>query len=232
MSIRIFIPTFSAYINYNPLPSRKFLLLSIILTKGIFTTAQTRFSFFAGPQATTVHYVVRGSEQSTDFKFGFQAGAGAKIEFDNRLYFSPAIYYSLKGYKVVLKQGAYPPGLLAINNNTTVHTLETAFLLQYDFSSRPSHFFFKGGPSLDFQLAGREKFDLGDGSQINRKMKYGFADYGHYAASAIVQVGYETASNYIFYVHYAHGLTNLNNADEGPSVFYRVLGISIGKYFK
>ena len=114
MSIRIFIPIFSVYINYNPLPSRKFLLLSIILTKGIFTTAQTRFSFFAGPQATTVHYVVRGSEQSTDFKFGFQAGVGAKIEFDNKLYFSPAIYYSLKGYKVVLKQGAYPPGLLAI----------------------------------------------------------------------------------------------------------------------
>ena len=214
------------------MPSRKLFLLSIILTKGIFTTAQTRFSFFAGPQATTVHYVVRGSEQSTDFKFGFQAGAGAKIEFDNRLYFSPAIYYSLKGYRVVLKQSAYPPGLHAINNNTTVHTLEAAFLLQYDFSSRPSHFFFKAGPSLDFQLSGREKFDLDDGSKINRKMKYGFADYGRYAAAGILQVGYETAGNYIFYVHYGHGLSNLNNADEGPSVFYRVLGISIGKYFK
>lgn len=214
------------------MPSRKFLLLSIILTKGIFTAAQTRFAFFAGPQASTVHYVVRGSEQSTDFKFGFQAGAGAKIEFDNRLYFTPAIYYSLKGYKVVLKQAAYPPGLLAINNNTTVHTLETAFLLQFDFSNRASHFFLKGGPSLDFQLAGREKFDLDDGSQINRKMKYGFGDYGRYAASAILQVGYETASRYIFYVHYAHGLANLNNADEGPSVYYRVIGISIGKYLK
>ena len=214
------------------MPSRKFLLLIIILIKGIVSTAQTRFSFFAGPQATTVHYVVKGSEQSTDFKFGFQAGAGAKIEFDNRLYFSPAIYYSLKGYKVVLKQATYPPGALAINNNTNVHTLETAFLLQYDFSSRSSHFFLKAGPSLDFQLAGREKFDLGDGSKIDRKMKYGFADYGRYAASAILQVGYETASNYIFYAHYAHGLSNLNNADEGPSVFYRVLGISVGKYFR
>ena len=214
------------------MPSRKFLLLSIILTKGIVTTAQTRFSFFAGPQATTVHYVVRGSEQSTDFKFGFQAGAGAKIEFDNRLYFSPAIYYSLKGYKVELKQGAYPPGLHAINNNTTVHTLETAFLLQYDFGNSSSHFFLKAGPSLDFQLSGREKFDLDDGSKINRKMKYGFADYGRYAAAGILQIGYETAGNYIFYVHYAHGLSNLNNADEGPTVFYRVLGISIGKYFK
>ena len=210
----------------------KLILLSLILSNSFITRAQTRFCFFAGPQTTTVHYVVRGSEQSTDFKFGFQAGAGAKIEFDNRLYFTPAIYYSLKGYKVVLKQAAYPPGLLALNNNTSVHTLETAFLLQYDFSSSPSHYFLKAGPSLDFQLSGREKFELGDGSKINRNMKYDFAAYGRYAASAILQVGYETSSRYIFYIHYAHGLSNLNNADAGPSIYYRVIGVTVGKYLK
>ncbi|MCW3117016.1 MAG: PorT family protein [Chitinophagaceae bacterium] len=210
----------------------KFFLLSIILLPGIYTTAQTRFNLFAGPQLTSASYQVGGAKQSTQLKPGFQLGAGAKIEFENRLFFSPAIYYSYKGYKVVLNKAANPPDPTAIDNNTQIHTLETAFLLQYDFSKNPSHFFFKFGPSLDFQLSGKEKFDRADGSSISRSMKYSFSGYGRYAASAVLQVGYETSNNLIFYIHYAHGLTNLNNADLGPSIQHRVIGVTVGKYFK
>ena len=210
----------------------KFLLFSTILLTGIFSTAQIRFTIFAGPQVTTAHYSVRDTKQSTDFKFGFQAGAGAKVEFDNQLYFSPAIYYSYKGYKAVLNQAAEPPDLTAVNNNVAVHTVETAFLLQYDFSKKAAHFFLKFGPSLDFQLSGKEKFDVIDGGHVSRGMTFDFSHYGRYAASGILQLGYETPHNFIFYIHYAHGLTNLNNADAGPSIHNRVAGITIGKYLK
>jgi Outer membrane protein beta-barrel domain len=210
----------------------KFFLLSIILLTGIFTIAQTRISVFAGPQITTARYHVGDTKQSTEFKPGFQLGAGAKIEFDNKLYFSPAIYYSFKGYKVALNRAATPPDLAAVNNNISVHTAEIAFLMQYDFSNHPYHFFVKFGPSADFQLYGKEKIDLVDGGRISRGMKYSYSDYGRYAASAILQFGYETAYNFIFYIHYAHGFTNLNNADAGPSIQYRVIGITIGKYLK
>ena len=138
----------------------------------------------------------------------------------------------MKGYKVTLNQASAPPDLAAINNNTTVHTLETAFLLQYDFSNKPSHIFFKLGPSADFQLFGKEKFDRVDGGHVSRSMKYGFADYGRYAVSAVLHVGYEMSNKLIFYAYYEYGLSNLNNSDTGPSIQSRVFGITIGKFLK
>ena len=33
----------------------------------------------------------------------------AKVVFDNQFFFYPSIYYSLKGYKVTLKDPAFPP---------------------------------------------------------------------------------------------------------------------------
>jgi hypothetical protein len=131
-----------------------------------------------------------------------------------------------------LDKAASPPDLSAINNNTSIHTFETAFLIQYDLGIKPSHLFFKIGPSVDFQLAGNEKFDRVDGSRESRPMKYSYTAYGRYAAAAVVHFGYETSDKFIFYIHYAHGLTNLSNADVGPSIQYRVFGVSIGKFFK
>jgi hypothetical protein len=215
------------------LPAKRiyFFLLSALFTNS-FIVAQTRFNFFAGPQISTVNYVVKGGNQSSTLKPGFQLGMGAKIEFENRLFFSPSAYYSLKGYKVTLSQAAAPPDLTAINNNVSVHTIETAFLLQYDFSKNPSHFFIKLGPALDFQISGHEKFDRVDGTSVSRKMKYGFGDYGRYAASAVLHAGYEMSSSIFFYAYYEQGLTNLDNADTGPTIKSKVAGITIGKYFK
>lgn len=215
-----------------PLPFKKVIpSVFILFFLQSVVSAQTRFNFFAGPQIVTVRYIAGDEKQDVTSKPGFQLGIGAKIEFENHLYFSPAIYYSYKGYKVKLNQPAYPPDPAAINNNTSIHTLETAFLLQYDFSKHPSHFFIKLGPSLDFQLYGWEKFDRIDGMHVSRKMNYSFTSYGRYAASAIAHVGYEFNS-YIFSLYYEYGLSDLNNADDGPSIKYRMGGISIGRYFK
>lgn len=213
-------------------PAKKIILIAVItFFAHPFIYSQTRFYYFAGPQITTVRYYVHNVKQDVNFKPGFILGAGAKIEFENHLYFSPAVYYSYKGYKVKFDQTAYPPDLTAIDNNTGIHTLETAFLLQYDFSKDPSHFFIKLGPSLDFQLSGHEKFNRVDGSYVSRNMKYDFASYGRYAASAIVHAGYESRL-FILSGYYEYGLTDLNNADNGPSIKYRIAGITISRYFK
>ncbi len=192
--------------------------------------AQNQFGIFAGPQSSTATYSVRGNKQSTQNKFGFQAGCGWKIEFDNHLFFSPAAFYSLKGYKVKLNQFADPPDTAAIDNNTTMHTFELAFLLQFDLGNKPGHFFIKAGPSLDFQLAGKEKFHLKSGTLVDRDIPYGFSQYGHYAASLLMQLGFETKSGFMVFGQYNLGLGNLNNADNGPSIRHRVYGISIGTY--
>jgi hypothetical protein len=193
--------------------------------------AQTRFALFAGANATTSSYSVRGAKQTTDIKPGFILGASYKIEFEKNLYFSPAAFYSLKGYKVTLNQAAYPPGTEVIKNNVTVHSIEIAPLLQYDFSSRPTHFFIKLGPCFEMQLYGKEKMLLISGATVSSRMKYGFAEYGRYSASALLQFGYQLNRNVFVQAYYAHGLSNLNNADHGPDIKYRSGGLSVGRFF-
>jgi hypothetical protein len=215
------------------LPARRiFIFVSTFVFTNSFIAAQTRLNFFAGPQISTASYVVKEENQSSTFKPGFQLGMGAKIEFESHLFFSPSIYYSLKGYKVTLNKSAMLPDPAAVDNDVNVHTIETAFLLQYDFNKNPSHFFIKLGPSLDFQISGHEKFNRVDGTSVSRKMKYGFANYGRYAASAVLHAGYEMRNSIFFYAYYEQGLTNLDNADTGPTIKYRVAGITIGKYIK
>jgi hypothetical protein len=192
--------------------------------------SQVQFSAFAGPQFTTASYNLQGVKQETTNKYGFQAGMGMKVPFEGRLYFAPAIYYSLKGYKVKFTRFAFPPDATATDNNTTFHTVETAALLQYDFSGKPDHFFIKAGPSLDFQLFGKEKFTT-PLEEVDRNIPFGYDKYGHYSANMLFHFGYEMKNGFFIYGQYSHGLASINNADNGPSIRHRVFGISIGKFF-
>ncbi len=193
--------------------------------------AQSSFAIFAGPQATSAKYTQNGQKQETSSKYGFQLGAGWKIPFDNQLYFTPAAFYSMKGYKVNLTQPSFPPDPEAVNNDLRMHTLELAFLLQYDLGKTANHFFIKAGPSLDFQIKGKEKFDLKNGSRREQDLVFGFGEYGRYAASFLFQLGYEMSSGLFLYGQYTHGVGSFNNADGGPKILHRGLGISLGYYF-
>jgi len=194
--------------------------------------SQISFGVFGGPQLTTAKYKVNEKKQPTDFKPGFQLGATIKIPFDNQLYFGPAIYYSMKGYKVTLKDPAFPPTQVAINNETTIHTIEIAPLLHLDFSNQPSHLFVKFGPAIDFAFSGKEKFDtIGGTKPIERSMHFSYTEYGRITAQAILHLGFESSKGYFVFAHYAEGLGSLNNADNGPIIKHRIVGISIGWFF-
>jgi hypothetical protein len=96
----------------------------------------------------------------------------------------------------------------------------------------PGHFFIRFGPSLDFALFGNEKFNTNMNTTVDRSMKFSFADYGHYLASAIFQFGYEAKNGLFVYAHYNYSLTTMNNADYGAGIKNRAAGFSIGKYLK
>ena len=113
-----------------------FLIFSVILFT-LTSHAQLKLQIFAGPNLSTADYSVKGTKQSTDYKFGFHLGAGYKIPFDNKLSFSPAVSYKMMGYKVVFNTPSFPPDLLAKDNNTTLHEVALNVLLQYDFSNQP-----------------------------------------------------------------------------------------------
>ena len=180
---------------------------------------------------TSASYAIESVKQQTSYKPGLQAGIGLKVEFDTRLFFAPAIYYSMKGYKASFKGISFPPDSAALDNNTSFHSVETAFLLQYDFSDKPGHFFIKGGPSLDFQLFGREKFNTPSGP-VKRATPFGYDKYGHYLANLILQLGYELKNDFFIYGHYSQGVTDVNNADAGPRIRHRAIGISFGKFLR
>jgi hypothetical protein len=206
-------------------------LTLIILCTGLLSHAQLQVALFGGPQATSAHYTVKDTKQPTDFKYGVMAGAGLKVAFENQLYFFPAMYYSLKGYKVTLNNPAFPPTEYAKNNNTTIHTIEIAPLLQVDFSKKPSHLFVRFGPSVDFAIMGREKFDTADNGHtgtIDRNMVFSFDEYGRFTASGIIHFGYETKKGFMIFAHYAYGIGSLNNADDGPTILHRIFGLSVG----
>lgn len=211
--------------------SKKIITLAIIFFS--FTlNAQVQFAFFAGPQTTSAHYLVNNIRQPNQFKYGVMAGMAAKVEFENQLYFFPSVYYSLKGYKVTLNNPANPPTEFAKNNNTSIHTIEAAPLFQIDFNKKPAHLFVRFGPAVDFAFAGKENFDTvsatGMRATISRSMKFSFADYGHITAQAVLHFGYETSKGLLFFAFYEHGFGSMNNADNGPKIFHRIAGISLG----
>jgi len=206
---------------------------SLLVLAGIFAlnaSAQIQLNVFAGPQGTSARYVIRDKVESTNMKFGFQAGAGLKMQWEGRLYFTPQAFYSLKGFKVTLDRTSNPPDELATDNDITLHTFELAALLQYDLSSNPSHFFLRLGPTIDFQITGKEKFNRSTGGPVDRNMKFGYADYGHYGANILIHAGYESSGGLLIYGQYGLGIGSIVNTDNGPIITHRTAGITLGYY--
>jgi hypothetical protein len=209
---------------------KKIYFISVILLITMCASGQVEFGFFGGPQATSTHYTIQDVKQPNKYKYGFQAGVALKVPFESRLFFAPAVFYSLKGYKVTYNLFSFPPDADAKDNNTTIHTFELAPLLEYDLGNNPSHCFIRAGPSLDLQLFGKETYNLKAGGSVSRNMKFSFGDYGHVAANLIGQLGFETGSGFMIFAQYTNGMGSINNFDGGPKIRHRAIGISIGKY--
>ena len=210
----------------------KLLLSAFILFLTLSVNSQVKYGLFAGPQLTGVRYTIDDKKQESSIKVGVNLGFQMKVPFEGRLSFSPAIMYNLRGYKVKFDGISFPPDSSAIDNNTSFHTIELAFLLQHDFKIEPGHLFFRIGPSLDFALFGNETYNTNTNTTVDKPMKFSFGDYGHYLASAIFQFGYEAKNGWYGYAHYNYSLTTMNNADYGPGIGNRAAGITIGKYLK
>jgi hypothetical protein len=210
---------------------KKFLLSATLLIS-IQSFSQVKTFLFAGLQGNNAKYTINGSKQNTSFKIGGQAGIGMKIPFEGRLSFVPQLFYSNKGYKVKFNQSSPFPDAAAVNNSTMIHCVELAGLLQHDFSASADHFFFRLGPSLDFQLFGKEEYTTNSGTVVKRDMPFSFGEYGNYSGNAIAHFGYEKANSFFVYAQYSFGLASINNYDRGPQIRHRNIGISAGFYLK
>jgi hypothetical protein len=219
----------------SPIAISRFFLIPGLFLISFKSNAQVQFACFAGGQVTSARYLVNDIKQPTKYKPGTMAGVAVKVEFDNQLYFFPSVYYMLKGYKVTLNNPAFPPSELAKSNDVTLHTIEVAPLLQYDFNKKLSHFFVRFGPSVDYGYYGREHVGTVDSSgtrsTIYRQMVFDFTEYGHFTAQANLHFGYETGKGLMMFAFYEHGFGSMNNHDGGPKIFHRIIGLSAGWLF-
>ncbi|MET0634731.1 MAG: porin family protein [Chitinophagaceae bacterium] len=211
---------------------KQFLLFTAMILIALTSNSQNKVLLYGGPQITSAFFSVNGKEQHVTAKPGFHIGTGLKVPFENHLYFAPTLFYSLKGYKVTLTEPATPPEPTATSNETRIHTLEIAPMLQYDLTMKASHLYFKVGPSIDVQLAGRETIIFEDKSETTGKMKYGFNNYGYVGANILAQFGYENKSGFIMAATFSHGLGSINNIDYGARILHQVISLSFGKYIK
>lgn len=191
-------------------------------------TAKAQLTVFAGPQMTSARYLIGDVKQETTFKTGFMAGVNLKTLLEGPVYFTPFLYYSKKGYKVTFSSYTFPPDPAAKNNNTSIHTIELAPLIQINFSKSANYVFVRFGPSVDVNISGREGYDSTNNKHIERAMPFGFGEYGYVTAAANIHLGYQTKKGVSIFVHYAHGIGSLNNADNGPVILHRIAGISVG----
>lgn len=208
-----------------------FILSVTTLCLTLSASSQAEFGIFAGPQMMSARYDISGTKQKTEYKYGFQLGGMMKVPFEGNLYFAPAAFYSMKGYKVTYSKFVYPPDPAAVNNDVSLHNVEIAALLQYEFCDNPGHFFIKAGPSIEVQLTGKEKFTKLTGELVSRNMKFSYADYGRYGANLLGHFGYESAGGFTIFAQYTFGVGSVSNTDGGPSIRHRAFGISIGKFF-
>jgi len=193
-----------------------------------FENAKAQLSIYAGPQFTSASYSIKEIAQPTENKQGFMAGAGLLALVEGPLYFSPMLYYSKKGYEVTFNQRAFPPDSAALNNNTSINTIELAPLVQINFSKKTSYLFIRFGPAFAFNLSGREQYDSTGNKRIDRDMVFSFSAYSHATISANAQLGFQHKSGFSIFAHYAYGLSSLNNADYGPNIYHRIGGVSVG----
>ncbi|GAA4332898.1 porin family protein [Flaviaesturariibacter amylovorans] len=200
------------------------------LLSGAAAAQKTQYGVFAGAQYTSAHYLLRDKKQSTEGKPGAHAGVMLLIPFENRLVFTPSLYYSGKGYKVALTDTSSLPGIDAVANDVSLHSIELAPLFLIYMGKGTGRPFVQFGPTVDFNFYGRERVRLNTGRTVDRQMRFSNNDYGRITAALLVRLGYETKKGLVFGAHYSHGAGSLNNNDYGPIIKHRIFGVSIGKW--
>jgi hypothetical protein len=193
---------------------------------------QNRLGLTGGLQLPGTRYEILHQPQTQKRFLSAQLGAQLKVPFDINLYFVPALRYHYRGYDVKLDIPNSLPDWEAIDNKVRLHTLETAFMLQYDLRSDKTHPFFRVGPSLETHMIGNERFSKSNGEVVDRPVNFARGNYGRYSMNLLLEFGWESSTDWFVYGFYTYGATSISNRDYGPSIKLRSFGITAGKFLK
>jgi hypothetical protein len=182
-----------------------------------------RWGIKAGFNFTTSSYK---SEQtiSTNPFYGGYAGIMMKIPFDNHLHFAPQLDFNYRG----LNTRDLNPNRFSKINEVQVRI---APLLQFYLkhpSEKVNSFFIQAGPSIGIGLGGNQTAQNNNNIPLNRKLKYGYQAYGKYDAAWHTGLGYDGKAGFRLLLEYVHGLSNMINTENGPTLKYRTISLGIG----
>ncbi len=170
---------------------------------------------------------VTNKELPTKAISGGYLGAMLKISFDGRLFFAPQIDFNYRG----MQTDSLQPNQFSSVKELQVRVMP---LLQIDFKhpdQKVNTLFVLFGPSLGFGATGKQIKQNGANVPVKANLKYGYQAYGMYDASWHTAFGYETTKGFRVLVEYVHGLGNMINTEDGPTLKYRGISAGIGYWF-
>ena len=202
-------------------------LIAFLISLSIFSKAQDMGHVLLGVKGgynySLSKYITNKSLPVKAVHGGY-AGLMLKIPFDNRLFFVPQMDVSYRGMQTdSLQKNVY--------SSIKEFHLRVQPLLQLNFKhpeSKSNTLFVQFGPSIGFGITGRQIKQDNANTPVSAKLRYGFKNYGRYDANWHTGIGYETTKGVRFLLEYAHGLGDMINTDDGPSLKYRNISIGIG----
>lgn len=193
----------------------------LLLLSCIAVAQPVKWNFRAGWHTSSAQIIDKssGHKTGTNHLNGLSAGVGLKVEFDNLLYFTPRVQYSMHGFET------------AGNKETPsvqyrVHYIEFPVLLQLDFNKKQQGFYAQFGPSLGAAIAGSSK-EAGKSTPL----RFAMTQYNRVNIDAVAHVGYRFKNKLSVDAGYTYGLTSITNGDTQPIIRMAQLGIGLSYQF-
>jgi len=200
--------------------------LTVIAIFGNMASAQIHFGLKAGINSVNAYVVAPdGTKPSTSPGTGYYIGGLMKINFDNKLYFVPAIQYSYKNYTINYNDVNLSSCKIHLNY------VEIPLLLNYDFKNSGNYFFIQAGPSFSVALSGTADSTKPGQASHTENMKFAYTSYGRYEANAVLNLGFHFSNHISVIGGYALGLGTIVNDDNGPVIKHRMFSLGLGYTF-
>lgn len=201
-------------------------LLALVLSS---SSAQSRFGIQAGYNHNTARIHTLNTKQSTGYVPGFNIGARFKTAFEPPLHFVGVVSYNMRGYTYK------PVGASITKIQTTIHYIDIAPMLNYDFNSLSDdhHVSFTAGPVMGIAFSGRQKITE-NGVTTSSPMKFSFSDNYGYASFAIHTALSYHFNNKFIEGSYHLGISSINNNEEidETNIKNRGFAITLGYWLK
>jgi hypothetical protein len=201
--------------------SSLFTLLVTFLSGNVYS--QSKLGITAG--ATVSSYKIKAESVSVTSKGkpGVTIGVFADLPLGSSGSFMPALNFVQKGGTLKAED---------IKSRLTTNFLEVPLNFVYNAKLSSGKFFIGAGPSLNFGISGKSKWDS-QGSSDDEKVKFGKdQDFKRFDAGLNLVTGYAGKSGMLITFNYNAGLSNSVDPGDGDGKFYnRYYGLRIGCMF-